>query len=98
VVSQKDVSPGFPPRVGLHRHSQVHSQPHKCLYRQEISYADGGKSIRWVGGSDDDRDEVEGFKDSPGTRRITYYDDDDSNNIDRVEKSHRLCDVSPLTI
>jgi len=63
VVSQKDLSPGFPPRVGLCRHSQ----PRKCLYRQEITYAEGGKSIRWIGGSDDDRDEVQGFKDSPGT-------------------------------
>jgi hypothetical protein len=81
VVSWKDLSPGFPPRVGPRRHSQVHSQPRKRLYRQEITYADGGKSTRWIGGSDDDQDEVQGFKDSPGTRRITYHDDD-SDNVD----------------
>jgi len=94
VVSWKDLSPGFPPQVGLCHHSQ----PHKCLYCQEITYTEGGKSIRWIGGSDDDRDEVQGFKDSPGTRRITYYDDNDSNNIDCVETSHCCRDVSPLTI
>lgn len=98
VVSRKDLSPGLPPRVGPRRHSQVHSRPRKRLYRQEITYAGGGKSIRWVGGSDDDQDEVQGFRDSPGTRRITYYDSDDSDDVNRIEKSHRHRDVSPLTI
>ncbi|EDQ99283.1 uncharacterized protein LACBIDRAFT_316771 [Laccaria bicolor S238N-H82] len=99
VVSRKDLSPGFAPRVGSRRHSKVHSQPRKCLYRQEITYAGGGKSVRWIGGSDDNQDEVQGFKDSPGTRRITYYDDDDSDNsVDPIRKPHRHRDVSPLTI
>lgn len=99
VVSRKDLSPRFAPRVGPRRQSPVHSRPRKRLYRQEITYAEGGKSVRWVGGSDDDQDEVQGFKDSPGTRRITYYDDNDSDNVDHIEKSHhRRRDVSPLTI
>lgn len=99
VVSRKNLSPRFPPRVGPRRRSPVHSQPRKRRYRQEITYADGGKSIRWMGGSSDDQDEVQGFKDSPGTRRITYYDNDDSDNVDHIDKSHRRHrDVSPLTI
>lgn len=42
-------------------------------FRQEIYYADGGRATRYLG-SDDDDAEVQGFNDSPGTRRYTFDD------------------------
>jgi hypothetical protein len=59
-------SPNFP---ASSRHS---SRP---SYRQDIFYSDGGRATRWYGGDlSDDGDDIYGFNDSPGTRRITVPD------------------------
>lgn len=48
------------------------SRPH---YRQDIFYSDGGRATRWYGGDlSDDGDDIHGFNDSPGTRRVTVLD------------------------
>lgn len=65
--------PPSPPRV-----RQPHGSRHR--FRQEIFYADGGRSTRYLA-SDDDDAEVQGDNDSPGTRRYTY-------NIDQPESSN----------
>lgn len=97
VVSRKEISPGVAPRTGqMTRHAQANSR--KPRRRQEITYADGGKSIRWIGGSDDDPDEVQGFNDSPGTRRITIYNDGDDSSPEYTNAAHHFRNDSPPSI
>lgn len=57
-------------------------------FRQEIYYADGGRSTRYLA-SDDDDAEVQGVNDSPGTRRYTFEekDSDQLKSSDHSESS-----------
>lgn len=69
------------------------SDTHNHLVRQDIIYSDGGQATRWIGGSDDDNNEVAGFNDSPGTRQIIRYDhnDEDVKSVPhRHRRQHRL--------
>lgn len=62
--------PHCPPRGGFRIRGSLRTRRH---FRQEIYYADGGRATRYLG-SDDDDAEVQGDKDSPGTRRYTFDD------------------------
>jgi hypothetical protein len=78
VVDCHLLSPGFPPRVG-HQPCGGWSSCHHL--HQEVYYADGGRSTRYLG-SDDDEAETQGNNDSPGTRRYTFEDDDQPESSD----------------
>ena len=83
VVDRRPLSPGFPPRVGRQPHGGWSSR-HRL--HQEVYYADGGCSTRYLG-SDDDEAEIQGNNDSPGTRRYTFEDDDQPESSDRSSMS-----------
>lgn len=70
------------PRVGRQPSSRSSSR----RLRQEIYYADGGRSTRILA-SDDDDAEVQGFNDSPGTRRYTYEEKDQNESSDHSSTS-----------
>lgn len=73
VVSRRPISPGFPPRYKGLPH---YGQRSRRRLRQEVYYADGGRSTRYLG-TDDDEAEIQGDNDSPGTRRYTVEVDSD---------------------
>jgi hypothetical protein len=64
-------SPVPHPRIG-HQPSGMSSRRHFC---QEIYFGDGGRSTRFLASDDDDAD-VQGFNDSPRTRRYTFEEKD----------------------
>ena len=70
-------SPGPLPRDG----HQPRRRSSRRRFRQEIYYADGGRSTRFLG-SDDDDAEVQGNNDSPGTRRYTFEEKDEPKSSD----------------
>ena len=64
---------------------RVHPHGSRCRFRQEIHYADGGRSTRYLA-SDDDDAEVQGSNDSPGTRRYTFEENDQPKTSDHSSK------------
>ena len=55
-------------------------------FHQEIYYADGGRSTRILA-SDDDDAEIQGFNDSPGTRRYTFEENDQAESSNHSKHS-----------
>ena len=93
VVARHPLSPGPPPRVGRRPRGGWRS---RNRFRQEIYYADGGRSTRYLG-SDDNDDEVQGNKDSPGTRRYTFEEADEPDPTSLTPPSHSPSTSSPQT-
>lgn len=70
--------PTYHPRSPSLPHQHHHGTSRR-RFRQEIYYADGGRSTRYLG-SDDDDVEIEGHNDSPGTRRYTFEEKDQAES------------------
>ena len=60
----------------------------RCRFCQEIYYADGSHSTRYLA-SDDDDAEVQGINDSPGTRCFTFEENDLAESSDHSSKHSR---------
>jgi len=63
-----------------------HQASSRRRFRQEIYYADGGRSTRYLA-SDDDDAEIQGVNDSPGTRRYTFEEND---QLEAESSNHSL--------
>jgi hypothetical protein len=93
VVTHRPVSPGLRPHVG---HRPCGGWGPRRRLRQEVYYADGGRSTQYLG-SDYDEADIQGNNDSPGTRRYTFEDDDQPESPDRSLISSKPSCTSPPT-